>query len=151
MSVMLFLLSCLLLLGGGTHVSPTKSELCQTMPARIEGKSFCLIRENGEPEEVFLNGVNMGAASAGNYPGEFAIDKETYRYEKMYVIRPQFFIPIITLLRNAALNSLKYRQELEVVKNQQLDLLHFEENMNAFKTGFARNYELASRLSLIHI
>ena len=62
----------------------------------------------------------------------------------MYVIRPQFFIPIITLLRNAALNSVKYRQELEAAKNQQIDILHFEENMNAFKEGFARNYRLAS-------
>ena len=69
----------------------------------------------------------------------------SYRYEKMYVIRPQFFIPLITILRNAALNSMKYRQELQVVRNQQLDILHFEENMNVFKEGFARNYELASR------
>ncbi len=69
----------------------------------------------------------------------------SYRYEKMYVIRPQFFIPMITLLRNAALNSLKYKQELQIVKNQQLDVMHFEDNMNEFKKGFARNYELASR------
>ena len=69
----------------------------------------------------------------------------SYKYEKMYVIRPQFFIPMITLLRNAALNSLKYQRELQVVKNQQLDILHFEENMQSFKDGFARNYELASR------
>ena len=69
----------------------------------------------------------------------------SYRYEKMYVIRPQFFIPIITLLRNAALNSLKYQKELQIVKNQQLDLMHFEENMNTFKQNFSRNYELASR------
>lgn len=68
----------------------------------------------------------------------------SYKYEKMYVVRPQFFIPIITLLRNAALNSLQYRQELEVAKHQQVDILHFEENMNAFKEGFARNYRLAS-------
>lgn len=68
----------------------------------------------------------------------------SYRYEKMYVIRPQFFIPMITLLRNAALNSLKYQQELQVVKNQQIDILHFEENMNVFKEGFARNYRIAS-------
>jgi len=68
----------------------------------------------------------------------------SYRYPKMYVIRPQFFIPIITLLRNAAKNALQYRQELQVVRNQQLDILHFEENMNAFKAGFARNYRLAS-------
>lgn len=69
----------------------------------------------------------------------------SYRYEKMYVVRPQFFIPIITLLRNAALNSLKYQQELQIVRNQQLDILHFEENMQVFKDGFAKNYELASR------
>ena len=69
----------------------------------------------------------------------------SYRYEKMYVIRHQFFIPMITLLRNAALNSLKYRQELEAAKNQQLDIAHFEENMNAFKQGFGRNYEIASK------
>lgn len=68
----------------------------------------------------------------------------SYKYEKMYVIRPQFFIPIITLLRNAALNSLQYRRELAAVRSQQLDILHFEENMNAFKDGFARNYRIAS-------
>lgn len=69
----------------------------------------------------------------------------SYRYPKMYVIRPQFFIPMITLLRNAALNSLQYQRELQIVRNQQVDILHFEENMNAFKEGFARNYDLASR------
>ena len=68
----------------------------------------------------------------------------SYRYPKMYVVRPQFFIPIITLLRNAAQNSLQYQRELQIVKNQQLDLRHFEENMQAFKDGFARNYRLAS-------
>lgn len=68
----------------------------------------------------------------------------SYKYPKMYVIRPQFFIPMITLLRNAAKNSLQYRQELQMVRNQQVDILHFEENMNAFKEGFARNYRLAS-------
>ena len=68
----------------------------------------------------------------------------SYKYEKMYVIRPQFFIPIITLLRNAALGSLTYRRQLEAVRHQQLDILQFEENMNTFKEGFARNYRLAS-------
>ena len=68
----------------------------------------------------------------------------SYKYPKMYVIRPQFFIPIITLLRNAALNSLKYQQELQVVRNQQVDIQNFEENMMAFKEGFTRNYRLAS-------
>lgn len=69
----------------------------------------------------------------------------SYRYEKMYVIRPQFFIPIITLLRNAALSSLQYKQELAVVRSQNIDITHFEENMEKFKAGFARNYDLASR------
>lgn len=68
----------------------------------------------------------------------------SYKYEKMYVVRPQFFIPIISLLRNAAMGSLKYRQELQIVRNQQIDISHFEENMAAFKEGFARNYRLAS-------
>ena len=68
----------------------------------------------------------------------------SYRYPKMYVIRPQFFIPMITLLRNAALNSLKYQKELQVVRNQQLDLYNFEANMQEFKDAFGRNYRIAS-------
>ena len=68
----------------------------------------------------------------------------SYKYEKMYIIRPQFFIPMITLLRNAALNSWQYRQELEIARHQKIDILNFEENMNAFKEGFARNYRIAS-------
>lgn len=66
-------------------------------------------------------------------------------FEKMYVIRPQFFIQIITLLRNAAKNALAYKAELAVIRNQNLDITNFEEKINAFKDGFARNYELASR------
>ena len=69
----------------------------------------------------------------------------SYRYPKMYVVRPQFFIPIITLLRNAAMNSLEYKQELNLMRNQNIDITNFEEKINAFKTGFAKNYELASR------
>ena len=68
----------------------------------------------------------------------------SYKFPKMYVIRPQFFIPMITLLRNAAQNSLHYRHELQIVRNQQIDISHFEENMNDFKEGFAHNYRLAS-------
>ena len=68
----------------------------------------------------------------------------SYKYPKMYVIRPQFFIPMITLLRNAALNSLQYQKELQVVRNQQLDLVNFETNMQEFKDAFGRNYRIAS-------
>ncbi len=69
----------------------------------------------------------------------------SYRYPKMYVIRPQNFIPIITILRNAAMNSLSYKKQLIVAQNQDLDYRQFEENMNKFKEGFSKNYELASR------
>lgn len=69
----------------------------------------------------------------------------SHKYPKMYVIRPQFFIPIISVLRNAALNSLKYKNELAVVRTQNIDITNFEENMEKFKDGFARNYDLASR------
>lgn len=69
----------------------------------------------------------------------------SYQYPKMYVVRPQFFIPIITLLRNAALNSLQYKQELALMRDQHIDITHFEEDLEAFKKGFARNYELASK------
>ncbi len=69
----------------------------------------------------------------------------SHRHPKMYVVRPQFFIPMITLLRNAAMNSLRYKAELALVRNQNVDITRFEENMNAFKEGFAKNYDLASR------
>jgi len=69
----------------------------------------------------------------------------SHRYPKMYVIRPQFFIPMITLLRNAAQNSLKYKTELAIVKAQNVDITNFESELDAFRAGFARNYELASR------
>ena len=72
------------------------------------------------------------------------VDK-SHAYEKMYVIRPQFFIPMITLLRNAAFNSLKYKQELALVREQNIDITNFEESMESFKQGFSRNYDLASR------
>jgi len=68
-----------------------------------------------------------------------------HRYPKMYVVRPQFFIPIITLLRNAAMNSLKYKAELALVRSQNIDITNFEDNINTFKEGFAKNYDLASR------
>ena len=67
----------------------------------------------------------------------------SYRYEKMYVVRPQCFIPIITLLRNAAMNALAYKQELALVKSQDIDISNFEENLLQFKDAFGRNYELA--------
>ena len=69
----------------------------------------------------------------------------SHHYEKMYIVRPQFFIPIITLLRNAARNSLDYKKELMIIKNQNLDVEKFKEEMNLFKDKFSRNYNLASK------
>lgn len=69
----------------------------------------------------------------------------SHRFPKMFVVRPQFFIQIITLLRNAALNSMQYKAELALVKSQNIDITNFEEKMNKFKEGFSRNYDLASR------
>ena len=69
----------------------------------------------------------------------------SYKYPKMYVIRPQFFIPIISLLRNAGMKSLEYKTELTMMRNQNIDITNFEDKINDFKTGFARNYDLASR------
>lgn len=83
-----------------------------------------------EPESELYNG---GIVDMSHY------------YEKMYVIRPQFFIPMITILRNAALNSLEYKQELELVRSQNIDVSNFEAAMNDFKDKFSKNYELASR------
>ncbi|RZL67346.1 MAG: DUF2130 domain-containing protein, partial [Variovorax sp.] len=68
-----------------------------------------------------------------------------HRYPKMYVVRPQFFLPIITLLRNAAMNSLQYKSELALVKAQNIDITNFENELETFKSAFARNYDLASR------
>ena len=69
----------------------------------------------------------------------------SHRFSKMYVVRPQFFIPIITLLRNAAMNSLQYKKEIAMMRNQNIDITNFEEKIDIFKQGFAKNYELASR------
>lgn len=68
----------------------------------------------------------------------------SYRYPKMFVIRPQFFIPLISLLRNAALSSLSYRRELSIIRDRECDLTNFEDNINTFKESFARNYRIAS-------
>jgi hypothetical protein len=69
----------------------------------------------------------------------------SHKFQKMYVVRPQFFIPIITILRNASMNSMQYKAELSLIKNQNIDITNFEDNITKFKEGFAKNYDLASR------
>lgn len=69
----------------------------------------------------------------------------SHTYQKMYVIRPQFFIPLITILKNTSLNAIEYKNELAIIREQNIDITHFEENINKFKEGFAKNYSLASK------
>ena len=95
-----------------------------------KGCEFAVLVSLLEPESELYNG---------------GIVDVSHRYPKMYVIRPQFFIPMITLLRNAALNSLGYQRELALVREQNVDITRFEEQLDTFKTGFSRNYDLASR------
>ena len=98
---------------------------------RIEKKcEYAVLVTLLEPEDEFYN---------------TGIVDMSHLYEKMYVIRPQFFIPIITILRNAAMNSLEYKSELAIIRNQNIDITNFEEKINTFKNGFAKNYELASK------
>jgi hypothetical protein len=86
--------------------------------------------------------VSMLEADSELYNG---ITDVSHEHSKMYVVRPQFFVPIITLLRNAAFDSLQYKSELELVRAQNIDITNFEDNINEFKEGFARNYDIASR------
>lgn len=95
-----------------------------------KGCEYAILVSLLEPESEFYNS---------------GIVDVSYRYPKMYVIRPQFFLPMITLLRDAGRNSLKYKAELALVKSQNIDITNFEEKLETFKTGFARNYELAGR------
>jgi hypothetical protein len=89
--------------------------------------------------------VLVSLLESGNEFYNTGIVDVSYKFNKMYVIRPQFFIPIITLLRNAAINTMKYKAELNLIKNQNIDITNFEDKINTFKTGFAKNYDLASR------
>jgi len=101
-----------------------------------------LDKDRTEKKCEFAVLVSVLEAESDLYTG---ITDVSYKFPKMFVVRPQFFIPIITLLRNAAMSSLKYKAELALVKNQSVDITNFENSINEFKVGFAKNYDLASR------
>ena len=101
-----------------------------------------LDKDRTEKKCEFAVLVSVLEAESDLYTG---ITDVSYKFPKMFVVRPQFFIPIITLLRNAAMSSLKYKAELALVKNQSIDITNFENSINEFKAGFAKNYGLASR------
>ncbi len=120
-----------------------KNEM-ETTATKHKNEDFFKELDKDRREKKCEYAVLVSLLEADNELYNGGIVDVSYRYEKMYVVRPQFFIPLITLLRNAALNSLKYRTELEVIRNQNIDITHFEENITEFKEKFARNYQLAS-------
>ncbi len=116
-----------------------------TTSTKKKNEDFLKELDKDRKEKKCEYAVLVSMLEADNEYYNSGIVDMSHRYEKMYVIRPQFFIPIITLLRNAALNSLEYRRQLAVMQNQNLDVSKFEGALNEFKEKFARNYELASK------
>lgn len=116
-----------------------------TTATKKKNKDFFKELDKDRREKKCEYAVLVSLLEAGNELYDGGIVDISYEHEKMFVVRPQFFLPIIGLLRNAAFNSQKYKAELALVKSQNIDITNFEENMEAFKSGFARNYDLASR------
>ena len=120
-----------------------KNELDETA-SKHKNEDFLRELDKDRNEKKCEYAVLVSLLEADNEFYNTGIVDMSYRYPKMYVIRPQFFIPMITLLRNAAMNSLQYRRQLAIIQNQNIDISHFEEDMNDFKEKFSRNYRLAS-------
>ncbi len=117
----------------------------ETTATKHKNEDFLKELDKDRKEKNCEYAVLVSLLEANNEFYNQGIVDMSHRFPKMYVIRPQFFIPMITLLRNAAMNSLEYRRELQLVKEQNVDVTNFENKINAFKDGFARNYELASK------
>ena len=120
-----------------------KNEMSETA-TKHKNEDFFKELDKDRNEKNCEYAVLVSMLEANNELYNQGIVDVSYKYPKMYVIRPQFFIPMITLLRNAALNSLSYKQELAVARAQNLDITHFEEAMDDFKDKFGRNYRIAS-------
>ena len=117
----------------------------ETTATKHKNEDFLKELDKDRKEKKCEYAVLVSLLEADNELYNTGIVDMSHKYPKMYVIRPQFFIPMITLLRNAALNSLSYKNELALMREQNIDIANFEEKIEAFKEGFARNYELASR------
>ena len=115
-----------------------------TTATKHKNEDFFKELDKDRKEKKCEYAVLVTMLEADNEYYNFGIVDVSYKYPKMYVVRPQFFIPIITVLRNAAINSLQYKHELEVIRNQNIDITHFEEDINEFKDKFSRNFRLAS-------
>jgi hypothetical protein len=118
---------------------------CEETATKKRNEDFFRELDKDRTEKKCEYAILVSLLEADNEFYNTGIVDVSHKYPKMYVIRPQFFIPIITLLKNAALHSLKYKEELSLMKNQNIDITNFEEKINSFKEGFSKNYELASR------
>ncbi len=116
-----------------------------TTATKKKNEDFLKELDKDRNEKGCEYGVLVSLLEADNELYNGGIVDVSYRYPKMYVIRPQFFIPMITLLRNAAMNSLEYKNELALVKAQNIDVTNFEEDLEKFKSAFGKNYDLASK------
>ena len=121
-----------------------KNESDETIK-KNKNEDFFSKLDNDRKEKNCEYAVLVSLLESGNEFYNTGIADVSHKFEKMYVVRPQFFIPIITLLRNAAINSMEYKAELQLIRNQNIDITNFEEKVNTFKKGFAHNYDLASR------
>ena len=110
-----------------------------------KNEEFFKVLDKNRNEKKCEYAVLVSSLEADNDLYNMGIVDVSYKFPKMYVIRPQFFIPIITLLRNASMNSMQYKAELSTMRNQNIDITNFEDNITKFKEGFAKNYDLASR------
>ena len=117
----------------------------ETTATKHKNEDFLKELDKDRTEKNCEYAVLVSLLEADNELYNTGIVDVSHKYPKMYIVRPQFFIPIITLLRNAAMNSLKYKAELALVKSQNLDIINFEDEMNTFKEAFSRNYNLASK------
>ena len=121
-----------------------KNEADATATKR-KNEEFFKVLDKNRNEKKCEYAVLVSTLEADNDFYNMGIVDVSYKFSKMYVIRPQFFIPIITLLRNASMNSMQYKAELSSIRNQNIDITNFEDNITKFKEGFAKNYDLASR------
>lgn len=121
-----------------------KNEADATATKR-KNEEFFKVLDKNRNEKKCEYAVLVSTLEADNDLYNMGIVDVSYKFPKMYVIRPQFFIPIITLLRNASMNSVQYKAELSSIRNQNIDITNFEDNITKFKEGFAKNYDLASR------
>ncbi|MEO7983175.1 MAG: DUF2130 domain-containing protein [Bacteroidota bacterium] len=112
--------------------------------AKKKNEDFLKELDKDRSEKKCEYAVLVSLLEADNELYNTGIVDVSHKFPKMYVVRPQFFIPIITLLRNAAMNSMKYKAELTTIRNQNIDITNFEDNMNKFKDAFGKNYKLAS-------